>query len=76
MNASKDRPVVAVLAGTHREFLEWELAHKEVRSVFCDRWPKFAGLKFSKMVECGTFRQRKDAFELWLRVAPMVREMG
>lgn len=64
--------LVAVLAGNRAQFREWEIAHKDVRAVFCDRWPDFAGLEFSQMIEIGTFKSRKDALELWQRVAPMV----
>ena len=66
-------PLVAVLAGNWAQFREWENAHKDVRAVFCNRWPNFAGLEFSQMIEIGTFKSRKDALELWQRVAPMIR---
>lgn len=67
------RPLVAVLAGTHEQFRLWANANQTERGVYCDVWPLFAGLEFTRMVEVGTFRLRKDALELWQRVAPMVR---
>jgi hypothetical protein len=60
---------VAVLAGTYAQFLSWQRENPGVRAVFCDQWPDFAGMEFSRVVEVGTFRGRKDAFELWRRVA-------
>jgi hypothetical protein len=65
-------PIIAVLAGTRAQFIEWQHTHKEVKAIFCDWWPAFAGLKFSAMVEIGTFRKRPDALEIWQKVVPMV----
>lgn len=67
------RPLVAVLAGTHKQFTQWCAANPTEQGYYCDEWPRFAGLEFSRMVEVGTFRLRKDALDLWQRVAPMVR---
>ena len=67
------RQPVAILAGNRAQFLEWQRKNQEVRAVFCDQWPMFAGLEFSSMVEVGTFGLRPDALEIWQRVAPMVR---
>lgn len=66
-------PLVAILAGSYAQFLEWEATHPYVRAVFCDEWPRFAGYEFSEIIEVGTFRQREDAAELWQMVVPMVR---
>ena len=67
------RPLVAVLAGTHKQFMGWCADNTQERGIYCDEWPRFAGLEFSRVVEVGTFRQRKDALDLWQRVIPMVR---
>lgn len=67
------RQPVAVLAGNRAQFLEWQRQNPEVRGVFCDQWPMFAGLEFSSMVEVGTFGLRPDALEMWQHVAPRVR---
>lgn len=64
---------VAVLAGTFPQFREYERQHREQKLVFCDRWPYFAGLEFSSLVEVGTFRSRPDALDIYQRVVPMVR---
>ena len=64
---------VAVLAGTYAQFLDYASNHPKPKPVFCDRWPTFAGLEFSAMVEVGSFRQRQDALDIYQRVAPMVR---
>lgn len=64
---------IAVLAGTRQEFWEYSRDWPDREMVFCDSWPKFAGLEFSEVVEIGTFRSRPDALEIYQRVVPMVR---
>jgi hypothetical protein len=70
---SKMKKMIAVLAGTHREFKEFSRNNTDKNLVFCDGWPKFAGLVFSEFIEIGTFRSRPDALEIYVRVLPMVR---
>ena len=64
---------IAVLAGTYQEFWKYSRDWPDRKMVFCDHWPKFAGLEFSEVVEIGTFKSRPDALEIYQRVAPMVR---
>ena len=65
--------LIAVLAGTRNEFVEYKRRHSDKRLVFCDRWPEFAGVEFSEIVEIGTFRLRPDALQIYQQVLPMVR---
>jgi len=62
------KQLVAVLAGTYEQFEHWCAEHPKECCVYCDEWPRFAGLRFVRMVEVGTFRQRNDAVELWKKV--------
>lgn len=64
---------VAVLAGTRVQFIEWKRQNRDVNAVFCDKWPMFAGIEFSRMVEIGTFNLRDDARVIRQQVGPMVR---
>lgn len=63
----------AVLAGNYAEFKEFSINNKDKDLVFCDAWPKFAGLRFTDVIEVGTFRSRPDAFDIYQKVLPMVR---
>lgn len=69
----KETKLIAILAGNYSQFKKWQQSNQDKQAVYCDYWPQFAGLEFSEMVEVGTFRERKDALDLWQRVAPMVR---
>ena len=64
---------IAVLAGNYQQFLDWCKDNPQERGIYCNEWPQFAGIEFVRMVEVGTFRERKDASDLRQRVAVMVR---
>ena len=61
---------IAVLAGNLQQFRQYSKGNKNM--VYCDKWPNFAGYRFSSLVEVGTFCLRKDAEEIRERVLPMV----
>jgi hypothetical protein len=52
----KNKPLVAVLAGNYSEFRCWSSNNPEINGIFCDKWPRFAGLKFKEIIEIGSFR--------------------
>lgn len=64
---------IAVLAGNHQQFLEYKRDHPNDHLTYCGEWPRFAGLEFHEMVEVGTFRNRKDALDIYQHVLPRVR---
>jgi len=67
------KPLVAVMAGNKTQFDDWANKNPDLHGIFCDDWPRFAGMEFEKAVEIGTFRARKDALGIWQKVMPMVR---
>ena len=80
MGASAKKPfiyqtIVAVLAGNFQEFSAYR-DNDAVKYVYCNNWPDFAGIRFNKFIEVGTFRKRPDALELYKRVLPMIRKVN
>ena len=67
------KQAVAILAGNHAQYLEWQRHNPSIRGVYCDQLPMFAGIEFSKMIRIGTFEYRPDALEIYQYVVPMVR---
>lgn len=68
--------MIAVLAGTRGEFLNYAKGHPTPRPVFCDRPERIVGMEFSGVAVVGTFFERPDARELADMVDPRVRPRG
>jgi hypothetical protein len=62
MTTTGSKPII-VLAGNYREFRDYAKGDK--RCIFGDREDKLRGLDAEKVVEVGTFWQRKDSHELF-----------